>query len=250
MLWQLFRTSYVNVFKHLTVLLILSYNPNGWLVGWLVGLNGISISIGYLMPKPVYIYVRFVQMGVSLNFPYFVHSYLSLSIYLSIYLWLHSLFPSLNPIYLSIYLSLTPLALPLSQPYLSIYLSIYLWLHSLFPSLNPIYLSIYLSIYLWLHPLFPSLYSIYLSIYLWLHSLFPSLNPIYLSIYLSIYLCLFICPSIYLSMLVLWLILRLQLINLQCKFIVKLSLDLMCIKHILDTFCSIFVHSYQSIFVH
>ena len=28
--------------------------------GWLIGFNGISTSIGYLMPKPVYTYVRFV----------------------------------------------------------------------------------------------------------------------------------------------------------------------------------------------
>ena len=27
-------------------------------VGWLIGFNGISTSIGYLMPKPVYTYVR------------------------------------------------------------------------------------------------------------------------------------------------------------------------------------------------
>ena len=32
-----------------------------WLVGWLVGFNGISTSIGYLMTKPVYTYVRFVN---------------------------------------------------------------------------------------------------------------------------------------------------------------------------------------------
>ena len=30
-------------------------------VGWLVGFNGISISIGYLMPKPVCTNVRFVN---------------------------------------------------------------------------------------------------------------------------------------------------------------------------------------------
>ena len=27
--------------------------------GWLIGFNGISTSIGYLMPKPVYTYVRY-----------------------------------------------------------------------------------------------------------------------------------------------------------------------------------------------
>ena len=31
-----------------------------WLVGWLVGFNGISTSIGYLMPKPVYTYYMYV----------------------------------------------------------------------------------------------------------------------------------------------------------------------------------------------
>ena len=34
---------------------------HSWLVGWLIGFNGISTSIGYLMPKPVYTYVRFVD---------------------------------------------------------------------------------------------------------------------------------------------------------------------------------------------
>ena len=29
------------------------------LVGWLIGFNGISTSIGYLMPKHIYTYVRF-----------------------------------------------------------------------------------------------------------------------------------------------------------------------------------------------
>ena len=31
------------------------------LVGWLIGFNGISTFIGYLMPKPVYTYVRFAD---------------------------------------------------------------------------------------------------------------------------------------------------------------------------------------------
>ena len=29
--------------------------------GWLVGFNDISTSIGYLMPKPVYTYVQFIN---------------------------------------------------------------------------------------------------------------------------------------------------------------------------------------------
>ena len=35
-------------------------NHNGS-IGWLIGFNGISTSIGYLMPKPVYTYVQFVN---------------------------------------------------------------------------------------------------------------------------------------------------------------------------------------------
>ena len=31
------------------------------LVGWLIGFNGISTSISYLMPKPAYTYVRFFR---------------------------------------------------------------------------------------------------------------------------------------------------------------------------------------------
>ncbi len=34
---------------------------DGWLVGWLIGFNGISTSIGYSMPKPVYTYVQFAD---------------------------------------------------------------------------------------------------------------------------------------------------------------------------------------------
>ena len=33
---------------------------NGWLVGWLVGFNGISTSIGYLILEPFYIYIRYI----------------------------------------------------------------------------------------------------------------------------------------------------------------------------------------------
>ena len=41
---------------------------DGWLAGCLVGFIGISNSIGYLMPKPVYTYVWFVR-GMSRDHP-------------------------------------------------------------------------------------------------------------------------------------------------------------------------------------
>ena len=42
-------------------LVSLLYGISNVMVGWLIGFNGISTSISYLMPKPVYTYVRFVQ---------------------------------------------------------------------------------------------------------------------------------------------------------------------------------------------
>ena len=45
------------IMKALIPVLFLKLNNNDWLVGF----NCISTSIGYLMPKPVYTYVRFVD---------------------------------------------------------------------------------------------------------------------------------------------------------------------------------------------
>ena len=43
------------------------------LVGWLVGFDGISTSISYLMPKPIYTYVH------SIIFQTFLYGHLKLS---------------------------------------------------------------------------------------------------------------------------------------------------------------------------
>ena len=40
------------------------------MVGWLVGFNGISTSIGYLMPKPVYTYYMYGLLTHKLMIPY------------------------------------------------------------------------------------------------------------------------------------------------------------------------------------
>ena len=52
----MFNDTYMNEINRKSYILSVVHTD-----GWLIGFNGISTSIGYLMPKPVYTYVRFVD---------------------------------------------------------------------------------------------------------------------------------------------------------------------------------------------